>query len=200
VPYHNSHPDLAELEALRTGEASPETARHVERCHECRALLDDIESLAVEVAKADSAPPVFIPEAVDRRMRMLARTRAAEVRGIVDRAERRRRILTPLRAIAGAAVAAAVLVAAGVFSMTDTRAPATEADRGSVQADAMDVVMDIDSSGTVDIVDAYLMSRDVKRGAAQSAWDFDNDGAVTGSDVAAVARRAVSLDGPDGGI
>jgi len=198
VADHNSHPDLAELEALRTGEASPETARHVERCRACRAAISDIESLADEVAKADTAPVMKIPEAVDRRMRMLTRTRAAEVRGVIDRAERRRRILTPLRAIAGAAVAAAVVVAAGVFTLTDTRAP--EQAKPATVADAAPNAMDIDASGAVDIVDAYLMSRDVKRGAVQSTWDFNNDGAVTGSDVAAVARRAVSLDAPDGGI
>lgn len=198
MPDHNSHPDLAELEALRTGEASPETARHVERCPECRAILNDIEALAGKVAKADTVPVIQIPEAVDRRMRMLARARAAEVRGAIDRAERRRRILTPLRAIAGAAVAAAVLVAAGVFTLTNTRAP-EQAPLATV-ADAAPNAMDIDASGTVDIVDAYLMSRRLKAGAAQSAWDFNDDGAVTGSDVAAVARRAVSLDAPDGGI
>jgi hypothetical protein len=210
-----SHPDLAELEALRTGEASPETARHVEQCPACRAVYSDIQALAAEIARADAeaddAPEMDVPEAVDRRMRMLARTRAAEVRAGIDRAERRRRVLTPLRALAGAAVAAAVLVAAGVLTMTGTRdsvpapvaertpQPAAEARAPVARADAMDV----DSSGSVDIVDAYLMSRTLRRGGAPDGWDFDDDGAVTAGDVAAVASRAVALDDItdiDGGI
>jgi len=202
---HDSHPDLAELEALRTGEASPETARHVDECPACRAVFHDIESLAGEVADANLMPAIEVPEAIDRRMRMLARTRAAEVRSGIDRAERRRRFFTPLRAIAGAAVAAAVVVAAGVFTMTGHRPPEPVAERAPAAAslaktDAAADAMDIDSNGTVDIVDAYLMSRKVKRGGARPSWDFDLDGLVTGRDVTAVARKAVSLGGPRGGM
>ncbi len=202
----NSHPDLAELESVRTGEASPATARHVDECSACRAVYHDIKALAGEVAHADPVPGIAIPEAVDRRMLMLARTRAAEVRIVIDRAERRRRFITPLRAIAGAAVAAAVVVAASVFTMTGTRAPdrapeATLPAAGSIaDADAAPDAMDIDSSGAVDIVDAYLMSRRMNRGGARLSWDFDHDGAVTDRDVAALTRRAVSLGGPEGGI
>ena len=195
----NSHPDLAELESVRTGEASPATARHVDECSACRAVYHDIKALAGEVAHADPVPAIAIPEAVDRRMLILARTRAAEVRIAIDRAERRRRFITPLRAIAGAAVAAAVVVAAGVFTMTGTRAPKPDA-TSLAETDAAPDAMDIDSSGTVDIVDAYLMSRRMKRGGARSSWDFDHDGAVTDRDVAALTRRAVSLGGPEGGI
>ncbi len=197
----NSHPDLVELEALRTGEAKPETARHVEECAACRAALHDMTTLAGELPEADAtveaAPEIDVPEAIDRRMLALARTRAAEVRSGIDRADRRRRILTPLRALAGAAVAAAVLVAAGVFTLTGTRAPVPEADHARGAAAQR---MDVDASGTVDIVDAYLMSRRIKRGAAQASWDFDLDGAVTERDVDAVARRAVALADFDGGI
>jgi hypothetical protein len=188
-----SHPDLAELESVRTGEASPATVRHVDECSACRAVYHDIKALAGKVAHADPVPAIEIPEAVDRRMLMLARTRAAEVRIVTDRAERRRRFITPLRALAGAAVAAAVVVATGVFTMTSHRAPKPVAERAP---DAMD----IDSNGAVNIVDAYLMSRKMKRGGARSSWDFDHDGAVTDSDVAALARRAVSLGGSEGGI
>ncbi|MHC5053404.1 MAG: hypothetical protein ACYTKD_01660 [Planctomycetota bacterium] len=209
-----SHPDLAELDAFRTGEASPETARHVEQCLACRAVFSDIQALAGEIAKADAepddAPEMDIPEAVDRRMLMLARTRAAEVRAGIDRAKRRRRFLTPLRVASGAVAAAAVVVAAGVFTMTGMRTPAPmaestpqpAADAGPsiAQGDAMDVVMDIDSSGTIDIVDAYLMSRRLKRGAAPSSWDFDDDGAVTDTDVDVVVSRAVAHVDLDGGI
>jgi hypothetical protein len=198
VTNHDSHPDLAELDALRTGEASPETARHVEECPKCRAALDDITLVAGEVAKAAAAPVIDIPEAIDQRMRMLARTRAAEVRSGTDRAESRRRIFTPLRALAGVAAAAAVIVAAGVFTMTGTPAPERTAPMATTLADTD--AMDIDSSGTVDIVDAYLMSRRMKRGGAQPSWDFDDDGAVTDRDVLAVARKAVALGDAEGDI
>ena len=54
--------------------------------------------------------------------------------------------------------------------------------------------MDIDESGTVDIVDACLMSRKVRAGdGVPEDWDFDRDGEVGKGDVEAVAIAAVSL-------
>ena len=54
--------------------------------------------------------------------------------------------------------------------------------------------MDIDESGTVDIVDAFLMSRKVRAGdGVPEDWDFDRDGEVGKGDVEAVAIAAVSL-------
>jgi hypothetical protein len=56
--------------------------------------------------------------------------------------------------------------------------------------------MDIDGSGTVDIVDAFLMSRrlrEVAGGETPADWDFDRDGEVGRGDVEAVAIAAVSL-------
>jgi hypothetical protein len=77
-----------------------------------------------------------------------------------------------------------------------TPSPAADAGPSIAQGDAMD----IDASGAVDIVDAYLMSRRLKRGAAPSSWDFDDDGAVTDTDVDVVVSRAVALVDLDGGI
>ena len=76
----------------------------------------------------------------------------------------------------------------------------TDADAGAPAATIeITRTMDIDRSGRVDIVDAYLMSRRLgTRAEAPRSWDFDRDGAVGEADVKAVAMQAVAL--ADGGI
>ena len=41
-----AHPDLAALEALRTGESGADEATHLRACPECRADLEELGRLA----------------------------------------------------------------------------------------------------------------------------------------------------------
>jgi len=162
----DGHPDLAELDALRTGEATDELKGHVDGCERCRELLHALGGLAVELKRAARPPSPEIPAEIDARIRAMAHGRSRRAAyfgwpGLV-------------------AAAASVLLAAGVL--------------WGVRARRTGLAMDIDGSGRVDIVDAYLLSRRLKsREDVPSSWDVDRDGEVGEADVSLVARRAVAL-------
>ena len=102
----DGHPDLADLEALRTGEAPPEVARHVAGCDECRAALEEIKALAPGLASIE-APAVEIPAEIDRRVAAAIDERVAEIRP----PRRRRKIVRWAVPLA----AADLRVASGLF-------------------------------------------------------------------------------------
>ena len=57
--------------------------------------------------------------------------------------------------------------------------------------------LDVDRSGRVDIVDAYLVARRLKSmQAPDPKWDFNGDGRIDGADVDFIATRAVRLGPP----
>ena len=161
-----SHPDLAELDAFRTGEAADDVKTHVEDCARCRGIVRELSELAPRISDAAAVPAVDVPAGLDARILAAARGRRRRPRypwwpGLV-------------------AAAAALLIAVGVFRGVRERRPA--------------LAMDVDGSGQVDIVDAYLLSRRVgSREAGAPAWDLDRDGRVGETDVRLVARRAVAL-------
>jgi len=54
---------------------------------------------------------------------------------------------------------------------------------------------DVDGSGRVDILDAYLIARSLRAGTTDPAWDLNGDGVVDGQDVDAAAMASVRLEG-----
>ena len=145
-----------------------------------RAVGIDARALGDAARGAD----VEIPAPVDAAIRAAARSRARAIRA------RRRRILALPLSIGGIAAAAAVLLAVGLSHGTGApREPAAERPVAEVPTP-----MDIDRSGYIDIVDAYLMSRRLgSPDGAPPAWDFDGSGRVDDADLKAVALAAVSL-------
>jgi predicted anti-sigma-YlaC factor YlaD len=169
------HPDLADLDASRTGEATPEVEAqvqaHLRECAECRRALADLSDLAVALGAAVPA----VPDAVDRRILWLARKEAVAIR----RAEPRPRAVVGWRV---AAVAAGVVLAVGLLRTT---APGPRASA------------DVDGNGVVDVRDAFVIARALRAGAAPpSRLDVNGDHVVDGADVDLVARAAVALRAP----
>jgi len=198
---HPGHPDLGELDAFRTGEAGAEVVSHVEGCERCRRVAEELWALADKIGAAVRGARVDIPADVDARLRAMARARAAAVRSADGTRTR------PRRAIYFSwpgllAAAAMVLIAVGVtMSVRRREAPRVASRLADADAGVIDTAdtMDIDRDGTIDIVDAYLMSRRLgARAEPPPSWDFDRDGAVGEADVKAVAMQAVAL--ADGGI
>ncbi len=114
---------------------------------------------------------VEAPADADSAARAVVRNRAAEIR----RAAFRSRRYWP----AWAAAAALLLGLGSWLALSSTRRPL----RG-----------DVDGSGRVDIVDAYLLARRLEtQGELEKHWDLTGDGRVNVSDVTAVAERSVSL-------
>ena len=117
-----------------------------------------------------------IPPETDRAVLAFIDKRARDIR----EAPRKTRTLRWAAWVAAAALAAAV----GVWTISG----------GRRQASVPPVAEDIDRSGTVDILDAFLMARTLERDAERPAfWDLNGDGRVDGSDVDLVARKAVAV-------
>lgn len=60
----NRHPDLTELDAVRTGEASLEETAHVSACEACRSVLEDLRALSVRLQSPVTG--IGVPPEVDR--------------------------------------------------------------------------------------------------------------------------------------
>ena len=166
---NDNHPDFAVIDAVRTGEATPEQARHVETCETCRPALVELCSLAGELGGL-TGRKIDVPAEVDRK--------------ILSRPTRPWWL--PLYA------AAAVMLAVGagliVFSTGIFDSPRAEQE---MMAGAPE---DIDNSGRVDILDAYLLAKKIKDGEPlDTAWDVDRSGKVDEDDVDYIAKQSVSL-------
>ena len=181
---HEPHPDLAALDALRTGEAEPEVRSHVDRCERCAALLGELEADATAWAAALSPEAPDVPGEADRRAIETVFAEATRIRGTSRRTGLLLRIAT--------AAAAILLLGVGLSMFGDDMDSA--ADRPPVAVSRLDV----DASGAVDIVDAYLVARRLRRGEdAPDRWDVNDDGAVDSGDVRTIARVAVDLYGSE---
>ena len=109
---------------------------------------------------------------------------------IVARARRqlRRRVAWPGRSLrwAGAGAAAAAAVVAIVL-WQHAPEPGPRASQAVANAE------DVNRDGTVDIVDAMLLARQVQRGPVDASRDANGDGHVNRADADAIAMTAVSL-------
>lgn len=162
------HPNDLDLELARTGEADDEIAAHVEACELCRERSQLLEQLAVELAMET----IDIPPERDAAILALA--------GEVPARPQARRWLWAVPA----AAAAAVLIAIWPFA----------SERADPQPAVLAAAPDINSDGSVDIVDAMLLARALKR-ETRDEWDANGDARVDDGDVEYIALAAVSLEG-----
>jgi hypothetical protein len=175
-----------DLELLRTGEAGSAVEQHLAGCAQCRGQLARIEQIAT--ACATQVPAIDVPLARDRAIIGLAQRRARQVREQVEAAHRRPRWLRPL--YIAAPLAAAASITFFVTLQHSARAPMSNAPI-TVAATAGDINRD----GRIDIVDALLLARELKRQqpARDPLWDQNGDGQVDQADVEQIAQTAVSL-------
>jgi hypothetical protein len=175
-PPRDDHLDLLALDRARAGDATAAERAHLDACAPCREAVEGLHAFARGVKEA--APRASSPPEVNARV--LAAARAA-ITGS-GRAARQTRTAPAWR---GMAAAAAILVggAAIYWGVTrDARVPALVDPR------------DVDRSGRVDILDAYVLALHVRdRAGIEATWDIDGDGAVGSKDVDLVAMASVSL-------
>ena len=55
------------------------------------------------------------------------------------------------------------------------------------------VAQDLDGNGRVDILDAFVMAREIRSGRGQSIHDVNGDGQLDQTDINEIAQRAVML-------
>ena len=181
IIHDDQHPDIVEIEAMRTGEASDETRQHVQSCEQCRETLQML-SISADVL---SPQAIAVPQSAD-----------SAVMAIIDRqvGERKRkasagRVFVFLRRVGAVAAAAAIVVGLGVWFYPGSSGPAAK----PVIVSVVTHEADIDGDGKVDVVDAYLLARKLKAGDVDIACDLNHDGSVDDKDVEVIAKLAVSL-------
>ncbi|MBI5725459.1 MAG: hypothetical protein HZA50_15995 [Planctomycetes bacterium] len=183
------HPDLAELDGLRTCEASRETAAHVRSCPTCQAALDEISALNSRVQASYALPSGQVSAGTDRAVLAAIAARAKQIH-----AARHRWLVWA----SGAAAAAALIIAVFVWNLPNRSKQADQAPSASY-AEAVNKAANVERK--FDIVDVYLMDRRLKTGGGEfsAAWDYNNDGRVDWRDVDALARKVVAVNDRRGG-
>ncbi len=130
-----------------------------------------------------------VPPEVDRAILAAARERIRSLRP----AERRwpRLVLRWVPAGAAAAVAAILVL----LFLVPALQPAREQGRYAAAPKHALVREDIDESGEVDILDAFVLARRIEsNNELPTDWDMNGDGAVDRADVDRVALAAVNLE------
>ena len=175
------HPDLLELELLRTNEAAEGVTEHVAQCSECREVLAQLDAVGgeLEFGQVPCAPT----EKTEKEVLEFIGERAASIS-----TARRRRIFW-LRV--GWAAAAVALLCLGLVWY---QASIEEPDVPKPMPPAIALREDINRDGQVDIVDAMLLARklDVDEAIAPD-FDFNEDGQVDTGDVETLAQQVVAL-------
>jgi len=142
--------------------------------------------LAEGLARLHGASPAVPPE-MDAAVLAMARRHFA----------RRRAARLVVRWASAVAAAAAAVVIAWAATRSGNHAAMPAAGQGSAKSLAMKapaIGLDVDSSGAVNILDAFALARRTQAGAVtKSEWDVNGDGAVDRRDVDAIAMAAVSL-------
>jgi hypothetical protein len=132
-------------------------------------------SRLADALRAQRRASVFIPPAVDASVLARARPHLARIRP--QRSLRRR---TQWLALA-ACVAVFAVIAQMLFHRTE---PSSTFARE-----------DLNHDGRVDILDAFQLAREIKRGQPLvKTGDFNGDGKVDSADVEILAKRAVKLE------
>jgi hypothetical protein len=181
------HSFLAELEAHRTGEPAEGLSEEFLNSPAAKAAAEELDAIATVFQRAR---PVAddIPEAVDHKIRAYMDRRARAVR-------RHRKIMPFSLPPAWAAAAAAAVVAVVVLWQTGMGPKAPVPPSPPTARIVPYSPKDIDRNGIVDMVDAYLMARQVKSGKMVPAdWDVNGDGAVDQKDIGEIARTAVAIE------
>ena len=131
-----------------------------------------------EALRGSRKETIFIPPSVDETILSAARLWLSQIR----RRRAQRKAITRWTALAAAVVLCALVVQAlfhrGPFAGRQTFARE-----------------DLNHDGTVDILDAFQLARELKQGAQPDPTrDFNRDGKIDAADVDVLAARAVSLE------
>ena len=216
---------LGDLDALRTGEADARVQETVAGDARLQQQLDEVTSLAAELQDALAVAPSEIPAQVDTAIRdaisasasAFSRSRGPRMIWLRWAASAAAVLAAGLlvwlvlpdedttQPTAGGLEQAAAPVAekaekAGQAEQATSSSDATVASappRVVKSSSRVTSPLDVDRSGRVDIVDAYLVARRLKSmQAPDPKWDFNGDGRIDGADVDFIATRAVRLGPP----
>ncbi len=201
---------LADLDAVRTGEATP--APGINR--DDRQVLDDLEKIS-EIfawAKPDAGE---IPESVDQNVLSLIKDKSREIK----RSRKVVRIYPGFKWAAAAAMGIIVCLISYTQLHDSHDSPAPEKNMKVLQAEydkpkkktllsenktipvysgsdksVHESPDDVDGNGRVNIIDAYIMDRRLMSGVSMpKKLDLNGDGKVNSEDINTIVKTSVSL-------
>lgn len=151
---------------------------------------------AIVDALRDLDGPAVLPDAQrDADVLSGARQHLAQA-APVDRKRRNLRLF--FAGSAGGAIAAAVMIAVIVFVSSPTNEPqAHEEFAVSVPNSPQPMAArsgDLDQNGTLDILDAYALAKQLHRGDTDPRFDLNDDGNTDQQDIDWLANQAVALN------
>jgi hypothetical protein len=168
----SGHLDWTRMDALRAGKTDAASEAHLAGCRDCSATVKSLRRLEQKL-RARVRPAFTVPESVDRT--------------VLDACQPVRRLQLWIPA------AAALLLSVLTLSLwlptqnKHLERPSEEQRLGVLSGD-------MNGDGTIDIVDAYVLSLRLKEQAPTNpGWDFNRDGVVDRRDVDSVAQSGVSL-------
>ncbi|MEM6257013.1 MAG: dockerin type I domain-containing protein [Planctomycetota bacterium] len=160
--------------------------------------LDRLPPAIIEALR-DLDGPAVLPDA-QRDADVLSGARQ-HLAGIAQVERKRRDLRLFFAGGAGGAVAAAAMVAlvawlGNPFASSEPHADQPMLAMSEEPASPQPTTLqpgDLDASGNVDILDAYLLARQVEQGGDTDAYDFNSDGRIDQHDIDLLASRAVAL-------
>ncbi len=139
----------------------------------------DLPDLARDLA-ALASQRIEVPSDIDDAVMAAARSALSE---------RRRAGRNARRWAQWTAAAAGLALVVWIGSLLSTRPVGLR----DVSRQLVSVPGDLDGSGRVDILDAFVLARQLESGIAPAAGDFNGDGRIDRADVDAIAMAAVRL-------
>ena len=155
---------------------------------------DQLPQDVVAALRKRYGPTGDIPEERDLAILQDANAHLSQISAPQRQPEDRRRFRLTTWSV-GTLVAAALLISVIPWNLMDAPNPnmVSAPESGAGDMDAL-LRGDVDRNGTVNILDAYAMARDVKAGHPLPAeWDQNGDGQTDRLDVDLIAQRAVTL-------
>ena len=141
-----------------------------------QGFTDDISSIFT--------PPHPIPLEIDQKI--IAQTRQ-------HFGKQRRNKHLWLKCATAAAIAAAALLIISVMILPNAQY-SIKHDSTEVYNEAVGLREDLDQSGSIDILDAFYLARQIENSDnLLPQWDLNNDGAINRTDVDLIANAAVRL-------
>lgn len=179
-----THPSWSDLDAVRTGDGTPDHSRHADACRTCQETLLRLQQLSTDIG-AVIAPSLEVPADIEARILWKARKRAQIARQ--SSAPKRTRFIGRRWAVA----AVLVLALGAVDIWRRSGVSPVQPHRVATVATS-----DIDGNGKVDIRDAFVLAKAIESSSDALADEIEAAGLLDSDDVDRIARRAVALGKP----
>ena len=188
------HPDIAELDAFRTGEAQVGTGKHLKSCKQCQKHYNELLGLNSSLKEIKFDKKLSGINKNNENILSFIKQRSDKIKK--SRSQKR---YIPQFVYAGSTVLAIFIVVSATSLFMQTPVKQKRSVPVYISKEAVmtkSLKSDFDQNGVVDIIDAFKMFHSLDSQVKLSLkWDINNDGSVDKLDVNIIALKAVELNG-----